>query len=144
MISFYGWLDGHCHSAVAILGNLSRLLSHSFWGFQRFCLEIHPPPPFPLLGLGKKKQNKTILSNRWCGSLFWLGEVTSYNQHLCSHYTHIQPPSVLRLLFTHRNMSIFSSSLTPEGNPSCCELLPSFNCQACRKVLPFPVDNVVH
>lgn len=142
MISFYGWLDGHCHSAVAILGNLAKLLSHSFWGFQWFCLEIHLLSPSLLPGVGKKKN--PILSNQCCGPLFWLGEVTRYNQHLCSHYTHIQPPSVSRLLFTHRNMSIFSSSLIPKGNPSCCEQLPSFSWQACRRVVPFSVDNVVH
>lgn len=110
MISFYGWLDGHCHSAVAILGE-SRKVTFSFFLRIPMILSGNSPPipPSLLPGVGKKKN--PILSNQCCGPLFWLGEVTRCNHHLCSHYTHIQPPSVSRLLFTHRNMSIFSSSL---------------------------------
>lgn len=133
-----GWSLSFCCS---YFGESRKVTFSFFLRIQWFCLEIHLLSPSLLPGVEKKTP---ILSNQCCGPLFWLGEVTRYNQHLCSHYTHIQPPSVSRLLFTHRNMSIFSSSLIPKGNPSCCEQLPSFSCQACRRVVPFSVDNVVH
>ena len=135
-----GWSLSFCCSYFGE----SRKVTFSF--FLRISMILSgnsPPIPIPAPRSGKKKKNP-ILSNQCCGPLFWLGEVTRCNHHLCSHYTHIQPPSVSRLLFTHRNMSIFSSSLIPEGNPSCCEQLPGFSCQACGRVVPFSVDNVVH
>lgn len=108
-----GWSLSFCCS---YFGESRRKVTFSF--FLRISMILSgnsPPIPIPAPRSGKKKN--PILSNQCCGPLFWLGEVTRCNHHLCSHYTHIQPPSVSRLL-THRNMSIFSSSLIPQGNPA--------------------------